>query len=287
MTHPARERPAADGRPEAVRYWDANLDPQNLERSEGGAARLDLEDEIAMARTPDWIAARDWLTGGDAPPAFIVDLGAGLGANAIALAREGRRVVAVDASRDRLRRLRERAERAGCSDRIHCVVAMAEALPFADGALGAVMTKSVLIHANFERAAAEIGRTLRVGGRAASIEPQPGNPFAWIYRRTLAPRAWRSITKYFDAGRQRATIEAIGIGSVRPFYLFSFFAFYFQFGRPSLRWFRRALGVLHPIDRALFQLLPPLRRCAWMGAILAEKRSPRRADPRADPRAED
>jgi SAM-dependent methyltransferase len=270
----------------APAYWDGVLDPQNLERSgKKSPSCLTLEDEIAFARTPDFDAALGWLRSDrffnpqspiPNPQSYdLVDLGAGLGANSFAFARAGWRVVAVDTSLKRLSALRRRAAEAACAEQIECVVAAAEALPFRDESLGAVYTKSVLIHTDLERAAAELARTLADGGRAALVEPQPGNPFARMYRRWLGPREWRSITRYFDPQAQALFIDAhAGMrkpsSRVQPFYLFGFLAFFFQFGRPRVGLFRAALRLTMPLDRLLFRLFPRLRRWAWFGVIELE-----------------
>lgn len=152
----------------AVAYWDQVLDPQNLERDEC-AGRLGLEAEIGFAQTPDFTVAAQWLEGGAARPVFIVDLGAGLGANAFALARRGHQVLAVDSSPARLKALRTRATQAGCAGHIRCVVALAEHLPFGNNTVPGIYTKSVLIHTDLPRAAAELARVLRPAGRVALV----------------------------------------------------------------------------------------------------------------------
>lgn len=267
----------APGRSDAARFWRGNLDPQNLRGGEP-APRIALEDEIAFADTPDVRAAFEWLRG--APNPIVMDLGAGLGAHAILFARLGFRVIAVDSSPERLRELRRRAAEAGCEEKVWAVAGAAERLPFAAGSIPAVFTKSVLIHVDLPVAAAELARVLPPGGRAALVEPQPGNPFAWLYRRTLAPKEWQTITRYFTRREQEIFLRAIGgaRGVVRHFYLASFLAFAFQFAWPNLRLFRFFLGILHPLDALGFRLLPFKRRAAWFGAILAEKPGAERGD---------
>lgn len=279
------DQPTSSSPPEtlspAARYWAQNLDPQNLERDSAAAAPVDpaaLAHEIEFARTPDLEAARRWLTSAQSPPAWVMDLGAGLGANAFALAAGGQRVLAVDTSLARLRLLRRRAAAAGLADSIQRVVANAEALPFRAGSVPALYTKSVLIHTDLERTAAEFARVVAPGGRLALVEPLTGNPFVNAYRRTLAPQAWRTITHYFDAAAQGVYLHQPGLDgapsgpeAVEAFYFFSFFAFIFQFGRPLPRLFRFLLRPLQALDRLLFRLCPPLRRLAWFGVIKLER----------------
>ena len=267
-------KPGQEGLSQAARYWDGNLDPRNLEPDEGEKATLSVEDEICFARTPDLLAACQWLGGTADGKPWIMDLGAGLGANSFAIAREGFRVVAVDTSLARLRQLRRRAKEAGCLDRLTIIVASAEALPFAAGSVQAVYTKSVLIHTDLERSASELARVLAEGGRTALTEPQPLHPLAALYRRWLAPKAWREITRYFDPAAQEIFIRAFGQSSesrIQPFYLFSFLAFIFQFAWPQKTLFRLTLALLNPLDRLLMQLYPFLGRWAWFGQIRLQK----------------
>lgn len=262
-------RPTPSGLSDASRYWDQVLDPQNLERE--ATSSLPLDDEIAFADTPDFAAARRFLCG-DGVPRWTVDLGAGLGASAFLLARLGWNVIAVDTSIARMRALRRRAAQAGVADRVTAIVASAESLPFAVGSIPALYTRAVLIHVDLDRASREIGRALEPRGRAALLEPTTGNPFVNLYRRCLAPKAWRAITHYFDPVAQARVAAGAGASwSVKPFYLVSFFAFVFQFGwpRPAIfRFFLRPLGL---VDKILF-LIPPLRRLAWFGVIELRKR---------------
>jgi SAM-dependent methyltransferase len=260
----------------AVEYWDRILDPQNLEREAPGTSRPghpSLRDEVAFARTPDLAAAREWLAGGE--PAWIMDLGAGLGANAFALAQAGHVVFCVDTSLARLKALRERADRLGLGGRIRAVVGSAEALPFAGGTVPALYTKSVLIHTRLKVSAAEITRVLAVGGRAALTEPMTGNPFVLLYRATLAPKAWQSITRYFTPEIQALYRRAPGLAApqppVIPFYFLSFLAFAFMFAIPSPAVFRVALGILNGLDAFLFRVARFLRPLAWFGLIRLQK----------------
>ena len=126
-------------------------------------------------------------------------------------------------------------------------------------------------HTDLAGTAREISRVLKPDGRAAFIEPQKANPFAWIYRRTLAPKSWRAITRYFDAEAQRTCIKLIGEGSVRPFYLFSFLAFAFQFAWPNVGRFFGTLRFLHKIDQWLFSRMRWTRSLAWFGVIEVKK----------------
>lgn len=265
----------------AAAYWADRLDPHNIER-EAGAQRSPAAD-AAFARTPDFQAALAWLMRGAGSGADstsithgpFIDLGAGLGAHTFAMALAGCRVIAVDTSPARLRALRARARELGVADRVECVVAAAERLPFAAESLPGIYTKSVLIHTDMPRAAAELARVLRSGGRAALTEPQPRNPFAMAYRRWLAPREWQGITRYV-ADEERAIfarpfLTAGGTAGVRYFYVLGFLAFVFQFALPCRLLLRGALAVLGWVDGVLMCVVPGLRKEAWFSVSLLQK----------------
>lgn len=89
---------------------------------------------------------------------LFVDVAAGLGRHAVALAERGRRVVALDFVEDAVRVATRRAW--GVSGEVWGLVADASALPFADGALDAIITVNFLDRALF----ATFARLLRPGG---------------------------------------------------------------------------------------------------------------------------
>ncbi len=272
------EKPTTDstsnksqGIPDAVEFWAENLDPNNLKGVAKGGTVAEIEDEIAFAGTPDVIEALRWLEGQTHNPSVILDLGAGLGSHAMFFARRGYKVIALDASSTRLRELRRRAVAIGCADRMITVNALAESLPFAAASQHAIFSKSSLIHTDIYAVSSEMSRILRAGARSALIEPQPGNPFAWFYRKTLAPKEWIGITHYFTRKMQSVFLDKIGSGATLPYYLFSFPVFALQFALPQKRLFFALLRIANSLDRLLFRILPFLKPLAWFGIIKAEK----------------
>jgi len=260
----------------AAEFWRSNLDPQNLDQ--GSDSGVSLEDELAFVATPEFEEAWKFVAALRAQQnkLVVLDIGAGLGACSIVMERRGATVIAMDTSLPRLRQLGNRAKQAGGGEKILRVVASAEHLPFKSHSIPAAFTKSVLIHTDLEKAADEIGRILALGGGAALIEPMKRNPFAWLYRKTLAPREWQGITHYFDEDMQwkicASKIAALQGTEVKHFYFFSFLAFIFQFAIPARRFFFGLLSVLHANDRGLFSLFPFLKRFAWFGVILSNAR---------------
>ena len=93
----------------------------------------------------------------------------GSGPSAVAVAeRYACRVVGVDLAEESLAEARERATRAGVSERVSFLHGDAEALPLADGSVDAVLCECALcLFLDRPRAAAELARIVRPGGRIA------------------------------------------------------------------------------------------------------------------------
>lgn len=94
-----------------------------------------------------------------------LDVGAGVGRHALALAALGFKVSAFDRSRTGLERIKERAAERGLA--IETGEGAMTALPFADGAFDYVLAWNVIYHGDpdvVRQAAAEIARVTRRGG---------------------------------------------------------------------------------------------------------------------------
>src|SRR5680860_1291048 len=66
------------------------------------------------------------------------------------------------------------AEAVGVADRLHCVAALAEELPFPDRSFDAVYAQGSVHHWVVDRALPECARVLVDGGRFAAVEPWRG-----------------------------------------------------------------------------------------------------------------
>lgn len=252
-------------------YWNENLDPQNLGKA-GLSDEYNPKHELGFYFTPDQKFALEQLR--PLPGKRVLDIGAGIGTNALHLAAQGSTVVAMDIAHERLIALRgsfalfpAEREQAG---RLLLVRAAAEALPFRDAIFDAACSKSVLIHTQLEKAVPEIQRVLRHSGIGTFIEPLKRNPFVNLYRRTLAPRIWQSIARYFGETELELFRRSFPNVTIRNFYLTSFFAFAWQFGIRVPLLFRASLVPLHELDCVLMRI-PGLAARAWFAVIVVRK----------------
>lgn len=111
---------------------------------------------------------------GDLRGKRVLEYGCGMGKATVALARSGGNVTCFDLSPRSIEVTRVRAEANGV--KVEAVVAAAEELPFAGASFDAVYGESVLHHLDVGRAAPELRRVMKPGGRATFTEPMGMNP---------------------------------------------------------------------------------------------------------------
>jgi SAM-dependent methyltransferase len=119
------------------------------------------------------------------PGERLLDIGGGTGNTALAAARRDAEVICTDIVPELLENARRRAELEGLS--FETEVADAQALPYEDGAFDVVTsTIGVVFAADAERAAEEMLRVLRPGGRlglTAWVPQAPGGKLLQLVRR--------------------------------------------------------------------------------------------------------
>ena len=150
----------------------------------------------------------------DLPGGTIVEIGAGVGANFDYFPR-GAHVIAVEPNLAMIPRLVDRARNAGVALEVRA--AAAEALPFPDGSVDAVIATLVLCTVDDPDAVlAEIRRVLKPGGTFRFVEhvaAPPASARALLQRAIRRP--WRWIFEGCDPHRHTATaIERAGFARV-------------------------------------------------------------------------
>jgi SAM-dependent methyltransferase len=147
----------------------------------------------------------------------VLDVGAGDGAYALPLAKDGARVTALDRSLPALRVLDRRARDSG--SRLAVVAADAHALPFETGTFDLAIAVTALCFVPApQQAVSEIARVLRPGGRL--VIGELGRWSAWAALRRarglLGASTWRDA-RFWTAGALRELARGAGLvpGRVR------------------------------------------------------------------------
>jgi 2-polyprenyl-3-methyl-5-hydroxy-6-metoxy-1,4-benzoquinol methylase len=187
---------------------------------------------------------------GDVAGRSILDFGCGHGMMGVTLARLGACVTAFDLSGGYIREARARASANGVL--VQFLTADAERLPFADRSFDAIWGNAVLHHLDLARAASEIRRVLRPGGRAVFCEPWGENPVLVWARTRLSDPNKRTPTerplRYYQLAALRETFDV----ELRGFQFFGIGARAW----PALSWGRLVKGI----DRRLLGSVPGLQR---------------------------
>jgi len=195
---------------------------------------------------------------GDATGQKVLDYGCGDGESAILLVRRNARIVGLDLSDDLLRLARTRLSVNGLGGETMLIAGSAHDIPLPDSSVDIVFGMAILHHLDLERAAAEVWRVLKPGGRAIFKEPVRDSrllkavrgliPYKAAdvsdYERPLTSQEIRRFGARFVLGRQRAfSLPFINVANVLPAL------------RPSLM-------RLYRLDRTLLKYVPFLRHYA-------------------------
>jgi SAM-dependent methyltransferase len=207
-------------------------------------------------------ALRRWYNGtlaSHAPGANTLEYGCGPGSAAFQLAQQGAHVTGIDISPVAIEIATEKARAEQPDHDLRYEVRDAENLTFDDDTFDLVCGSGILHHLDLDRSYAEIARVLRPGGAAVFIEPMGHNPaINWYRNRTPA---LRTVDEHpllvADLDRASAFFDSV---ETHFFTLTSLLAVPFR----ERRAFPRMVDALNGVDRALFSVIPPSRRWAWM-----------------------
>ncbi len=119
----------------------------------------------------------------------VLDFGCGSGENSLLLARRGARVIGVDISAALLSLASRRLALNGLGGSAEFVAGSAHSLPLPDASIDAVMGIAVLHHVDLKKAAKEIHRVLKPGGRAIFQEPVRDSAAVRTVRKMIPYRA--------------------------------------------------------------------------------------------------
>lgn len=283
MTHQKKEQPVPSfdhdvptKQHREAAFWDTVAEQREAEDS---LLQVHLED--GYDRTMPWLDRFDMSDFLEAiiahielkPGMKVLDLGCGRGFLSIALALRGANVTGIDISPRSVTAAAHRALISDAGDRCVFRVMDCENLDLPDGSFDAVVGSCVLHHLDLRRAAQEVGRVLRPGGKAAFIESMGLNPVLMAARALLPGRFGiekaSSADEYPLTRRRLAELRRSFDGDLRhifPQVIFLRMGGYLPFLRSPL-----AERTLRSIDHGL-ATVPLCHPLGYFGLIVAEKR---------------
>lgn len=220
---------------------------------------------------------------GDVRGKNILDLGCGIGEQAVYLGKNGARVTAVDISDGLLKIAESLAKREKVDDYVSVRNMPVEALEYKDNYFDIVYGREILHHVDIGKGIKEIKRVLKPAGLSIFIEPLEGNPLIWIYRK-IAGRFRTSTEKPLSREDFKIISQEFPDMKQKNFYLFSLiiFGIYFIYKRFIIRnddlhyWMkdiekgkamRHAFLFFQYIDKIVLKILPFLKTFCWITVI--------------------
>jgi SAM-dependent methyltransferase len=181
---------------------------------------------------------------GVAPGHSVLDVGAGSGGTALAMAGQGLRVAAIDASPRMIERILTRAAERGVS--IDARTMDGQALQFEDATFDAALSVlGVILFPDAERGLAEMRRVVRPGGRVSVVTwTQPQNYELAAELRAAIQSVWPqqppaplpAQLRYREEGDFRALFKAAGLGEPEIITLTA------RLETPSAQWLSERIG---------------------------------------------
>ncbi|HZQ35361.1 MAG TPA: methyltransferase domain-containing protein [Dehalococcoidia bacterium] len=170
-----------------------------------------------------------------------------------------------------LRLARALAQLAGVADRLHCVAAVGEELPFVSACFDGIFCPGSLHHMQIGLAASEFARVLRPGGRLAACEPWRA-PLYGLGTRLLGKVEPGIHCEVFTARRLHLFVRAFPGARVEHHGTLTRYPFV-ALGKLGRRPGRSVVWWLSRADDAICGRLPWLRRQGSSLAILATRHS--------------
>ena len=162
------------------------------------------------------------------------------------------------------------ARECGVVDRLHCVAALAEELPFASGSFDAVYSQGCVHHWVVPLAGPECARVLRIDGRFAAVEPWRA-PFYGIGTKVLGKRDRNvkcvvlTADRVGDLFQHLDGLQILHHGALTRYPLLGLM-------KAGIKLSRRAVWRLSRFDDAVSDAIPRLRDSGSSVAILGVRR---------------
>lgn len=166
---------------------------------------------------------------------------------------------------------RSLAEAAGVADRLRCVVAIAEELPFPSQSFDGIYSGGCVHHMVTELALPEIARVLADGGRFAAVEPWKA-PLHTIGTKLLGKREVEVACRPLTTSRIEPLFQSFAEAHVMRHGALTRYPL-LALSKLGVACPLSVAWYVHKIDDVICSVLPPLRRIGSSVALLGVKRS--------------
>ncbi len=246
-------------------------------------SEIDVIGQFEKETTPEYSYAISML--GNFVGKRVLNLGCGIGEEAVYLAIKGANVVAIDISEGMLINTQRLACLYGVDKKIKYIQMSAEELIFSDNSFDLVLGCNILHHVNIEKTIVEVKKILKPKGIAVFVEPLIYNPIINVYRaiadkvRTdyehpISYKDFLNIKKHFSSFHNK------------EFHLFTLLIFlWFFLGERihpnKVRYWKKIIiqadkykgifKLLNKLDETILMHFPFVRKYCWITVIKLQK----------------
>jgi ubiquinone/menaquinone biosynthesis C-methylase UbiE len=215
----------------------------------------------------------------------ILNLGCGLGEEAVYLAILGARVVAIDISSEMIKITKRLAKKYKVDKNITFRKMSCENMGFKDNSFDAVLGCNILHHVNIKKTVTEIKRVLKPKGVAVFAEPLAYNPVINIYRK-MAYKVRTDGEHPLYMSDIKLIEKKFPNTSHYEFHLFTLLIFIWFFfverqNPNKVRYWKKIINdakryeksfkALNLLDKSFLFLFPFLKRYCWITVIKSQK----------------
>jgi len=215
----------------------------------------------------------------------ILNLGCGLGEEAVYLSIQGAKVTALDISREMLEITKKLAKKYGVNKKISFICMSAEKLKFNNETFDFVFGCNILHHVDIKKTISETKRVLRSKGSAVFFEPLAYNPLINVYR-IMANKVrtdGEHPLKVKDLEKIKLFFPKMTHRECQFFTLLIFVWFYLGervHPKNQRYWkkiiieaekYKKAFKILYSVDEFVLRFLPFLKKYCWVTIIRVEK----------------
>ncbi len=246
-------------------------------------SEIDVIKQFEGITSPEYKRAIELL--GPIKDKYILNLGCGLGEEAVYLAIKGANVMAIDISQKMLDMTKKLAKRYRVQKRIKYHKVSAEKLDFKTNNFDFVLGCNILHHVDITKSIKEVKRVLKPNGVAVFSEPLTYNPIINVYRviankvRTdhehpLSNDNLKLVSKYFP----KTEHEEFHFTTLL---IFLWFYFVKRYNPNKIRYWKKIISdadkyklsfkVLYWLDNEILWTFPFLRKYCWVTVIKSIK----------------